>query len=103
MRKKYIVAIDSSTNEQNTTFLDFVKAQGFGWWHWIKNVWLLTDPTGRSSSVKIRDKLMKIFTGEGCIVIELAADHDTWAAFGPKGPKINMFDWLNENWEPLIK
>jgi hypothetical protein len=98
MRKRFIVALQFATAEQNTAFLNFIKNAGLAWWHWIPNFWLLIDHKGESSAVEIRDKVREIFPTQNNIVIELAAANDTWAAFGPMSMERDMFSWLQNYW-----
>ena len=98
MRKRFIVALQPASTEQNTAFLGFVKSAGLGWWHWMPNFWLLIDHKGQSSAEEIRDKVCEIFPTLNNIVIELASGNDTWAAFGPKSEERNMFSWLQNYW-----
>ncbi len=98
MRKRFILALQSATPEQNTAFLSFTKSAGLGWWHWIPNFWLLIDHKGESSAGDIRDKVCEIFPTQNNIVIELEAEIGDWAAFGPKSKERNMFNWLGNYW-----
>lgn len=98
MSKRYIIALDSSTKEQNDELKDFVSEHGLGWWHWIKNFWLITDPNEKFSASRIQDVLAETHFGIDCFVIELNDDGDTWAGYGPKTEKSNMFRWIKETW-----
>jgi hypothetical protein len=104
MKKRYIIALDSSTEGQNNAFRRFIKDSNFSWWHWIENFWLLIDSAGEYNSEKIRDKVDELFPGVYNLVIELNEDYDTWQGFGPAGggeekEKGNMFTWLRDNWK----
>ncbi|EIV5415696.1 hypothetical protein [Klebsiella aerogenes] len=99
MNKRFIVTLDSATDEQDMKFIDFIKENGLGWWHWISTNWMLVDPNGKFTAVTLRSSLMDIYPGVNMIVIELSADGDSWAGFGPSGNEKNMFTWLNNNWK----
>ena len=99
MSKRYIVAVGSSTKEQTEAFLEFIRSNGLGWWHWVEHFWLITDIRERFSAGDIRDELNKTHPKITKLVIELRDDGDTWAGHGPSSEKRNMFDWLNETWE----
>lgn len=98
MSKRYIVAVDSSTKEQETAFLALVKADGLGWWHWLNNFWLLTDSEGQLSASEIRHKIMETYPTIHCLVIELSGTEDTWAGYGPNTEARDMFKWLKNTW-----
>lgn len=99
MRRKFAVALDSSTQEQNAELKKFIKDNGLGWWYWINNFWLLTDSKGRLTASDIRDKLSEIYPGVHCLVISLDKDEDSWSGFGPRNSEKNMFKWLSETWD----
>ena len=99
MSKRYIVALDSSTNEQNDALKAFIKENGLVWWYWIKNFWLITDSQKKVSALDIRDVLMRTHPKADCFVIELGEHGDTWAGFGPATEERNMFKWIEKNWE----
>ena len=98
MKKRYIVCIDNSNKEQDESFIAYIKEYGLGWWHWLSNVWLIVDKNGKLSAGEIRDKLRLIYVGEHTMVIEMRANGDTWAGFGPKSDDKNMFEWMKKNW-----
>ena len=98
MSKRYIVALDSSTIEQNDAMKDFVRENGLGWWYWINDFWLLTDPREKFSASEIRDVVGKTHPKTECLVIELNDYGDTWSGFGPKSEYRNMFTWLKKTW-----
>ena len=98
MKKRFVVAVDSATKEYNDAFRDYLKSQGLGWWHWLTNVWLLSDSAGCLAAQDIRDALRDYYPGVHTLVIELGETGDTWSGFGPKSDNKNMFKWLYENW-----
>lgn len=98
MRKRFIVLVDNTTLEQEEKFVSYIRENGFGWWHYINNSWLLTTNKDFKSS-EIRDKLNEFFPDEYNLVIELRGDtDDSWSGFGPSGSKRNMFRWLKTTW-----
>lgn len=99
MSKRFIIGIDESNEDQNQEFLNFLKANDFGWWHWIDNLWLLTTDSDKHDAVSLSNKLNSIYPSIRRLVIELNKDGDTWAGFGPSSKVANMFDWLNSDWE----
>lgn len=99
MMKRYVLAVDSSTKEQNDAFLAFVKVTGLGWWHWLDNFWLLADDSDNLSAVTIRDKANECYPGVHKLVLQLDQTGDTWAGFGPKTDRRDMFTWLRNTWK----
>jgi hypothetical protein len=100
MRKRFIICLNSSTEEQDKLLREFIAENKFGWWHWLNNVWLLFSWDSMLSAVDIRNKIDAIYPEVRNLVLELNAEFDTWAGFGPSSPEQNMFKWLKENWHP---
>jgi len=51
MDANFIVVLDSGGVEQRDAISLYLQAQGFHFWHWVDNVWLISDaPVGLSPS-----------------------------------------------------
>lgn len=98
MKKRYIVCVNNSNKEKDNLFIDYLKQNGLGWWHYLDNFWLLTDSSGKFSAAEIRNQLNIIYSARN-IVIEINQNSDSWAGFGPNNEKENMFDWIDKNWK----
>jgi hypothetical protein len=98
--KRFIVAVDSSTKEQNDAFREYVKAIApQRWWHWLEDLWLLVDVTGKINAAQLRDKATEVYLTENIMVFELSSTgHDTWAGYGPQTTDRNMFNWIEKYW-----
>lgn len=99
MKKRFIVCVNGSTKVQDHNFIDFIKIQNVGWWHWLTNTWLIADRNGKLSASSLRDKAVSIFGHEHVLVIEINNSRDTWSGFGPSSEDKNMFRWLKDNWK----
>ena len=97
MKKRFVVCINDSDKEKDKDFIEFIKNNNLGWWHWLSHTWFLSDSNGKLSAAEIRTKVKNIYN-ENNIVIELNENGDTWSGYGPKGKSRNMFDWLKRNW-----
>ena len=98
MKKRFVVMIETSSKEQNDSFLEWIKEERLGWWHWFQNVWLLSNSRGHLSASDIRDKLKEFYGTANTLVLELRGADDTWSGRGPKNEKRNMFKWIKSNW-----
>ena len=99
MKKRFIVLLDSTNVEQDKAFLAYVKAQKFGYWHWLSTSWLIADSKGKDTAQKIRDTIKETHPGVHNLIIELNENGDTWSGFGPTSDTRNMFDWIKKNWK----
>ena len=98
MKKRFVVCYsDNIPKEKEMHFIQFIKDNKLGWWHWISNMWLLVDSSSQMTASILRDKICKLYSENRVMVIELDGDRDTWAGFGPTQLK-NMFDWIKQNW-----
>ena len=99
MKKRFIVCIEKSIKEQDKIFIDYLRNNSVGWWHWLSNTWLISDPNGQLNSSILRDKLREIYNDERNIIFEITNTQDTWSGFGPIAGEKNMFRWLKDNWK----
>ena len=98
MKKRFVVMLDSSTQEQNQAFLAFIQNQSLNWWHWLTNSWLIIG--ANVSADEISAKVQQIYPNIHHLVIELRTDGtEEWYGFGPSGEKRNMFPWLQQYWK----
>ena len=98
MKKRFIICINNSTKEQDEEFMTFIRSNNLSWWHWLSNIWLISDKQGKLTASQIRDEIKIIFDNEYNLVLEINNEKDTWAGFGPKTEDKNMFKWLKNNW-----
>lgn len=98
MKNRFVVGIDSMSTEQESAFVDYLRSNGYGWWHWINNFWLVVDISNTLTSAKLRDDLMEIAPKTNLLVIQIKGDH-TWAGFGPSTKERNVFNWLHNSWK----
>jgi hypothetical protein len=96
--KRFIVALNSGTKEQNAVFKQFIRDREYGWWHWLSDLWLLTDSSGVLTAAELNKELNNIYPGVRKVVFELRGKNDAWAGFGPIGEDKNMFNWIKKNW-----
>ena len=99
MKKRFIVCISDFTKDKDVKFIEFIRNNRLGWWHWLPNTWLLSDPNGKLSVKQIRDQVRQIYDNEHVLVIEINNVGDTWSGFGPSSEQKNMFKWIKNNWK----
>ena len=102
MRRRFVIGIDGETPHDVSAFNNYIQQQGFGWWHWFDNFWLLTTYDNTITAAAIRDKLVEISNRKRLIVIEITSI--IWANFGPQGSDnnandLNISKWLLEEWD----
>lgn len=99
MKRRFVVLTQSNEKSHNDKFLEFIKASGLSWWHWLPNSWLLTTRKEAVKASVIRDAVREAFKDSHCLVLELNDGEDTWSGFGPASEKKNMFSWIHDNWK----
>lgn len=83
MTRRFVIAADKLTPDQEKEFKDFLHEFG-GYWHWIENFWLLVVEGDEDiSSEKIRDKVKALNKASRVLVLEVGSDID-WAGSGKK-------------------
>ncbi len=100
MKKRFIVAIQGMTAEQEQAFADFLDSKSCGWWHWIYNFWLVVDPSETLTAASLRDEINTISPGLKRLVVDVTESRRAvWAGYGPSSEERNMFNWLREDWD----
>jgi hypothetical protein len=100
MKNRFIVAIDSTTSAQNKAFKEYLQsAAELGWWHWLSNLWLIIDNSGKWSAISLRDKVKEFYPKEHLVIFVIGESGDTWAGFGPSTSQRDMFRWLRAYWK----
>jgi len=97
--KRFVILVDSETSEQVRKLIEEFKTRRLGFWHWLKNSYLVVDKKGTETSGSLRDLLQETHKGIHSLVLELRGD-DTYAGFGPRGEKRDMFKWVRDVWKP---
>ena len=99
MKKRFIICLnDNTTKEQDKKFIEFIKENKLGWWHWLSNTWLISDSNGKLNAPDLRSKLKEFFPNNFNMVFEFGEDQERWAGYGTKNKDKDMFDWLKKNW-----
>jgi hypothetical protein len=98
MKKRFVVLIESSTKEQNDSFLGWIESENIGWFHWFQNTWLLSNPRGHLSASDIRSQVKQAYGSANTLILELQGTNDTWSGFGPNTEQKDMFKWVKRNW-----
>ena len=98
--RRFVIAAQGLSNANEEAFMEYVKANQFGWWHWIENFWLITTHNSSISAEDIQNQLNKSSSNARNIVLEISESKD-WVAFGPnaEGAENNMFEWLHGEWK----
>lgn len=97
MKKRFIIVIDATNSEIEDKMIRYVKANHFGWWHWLDGLWLVTTSDNNITTVSIRDQIGKISLNN-TMVFEITENHKLWAGRGPSNDDKNMFTWLKNTW-----
>ena len=95
MNKKFVVGISALSDDQKKELLKYFRANGWGWWHWIRDLWLV-DSDDDFGPEKIRDHIGKIAPGSDVVVLEVSPI--TWATRGPEKKGRSFSRWLEEFW-----
>ena len=90
----YLVACDTMSKEQETAFLEYIKSNRFGWWHWLDNFWIISSSKKTLRSSMIRDAIDDAVPGLNNLVIKIE-NVKSWAGHGPSVEDNDMFEWLS--------
>lgn len=94
MALRFVLALDSATPEDQNKVTNYLKSQSLGYWHWFRDVWLVTDPSYRWSVALLRDRLQEQVPGATMLILPVEAGNQ-WAGHGRK----ETFEWLHDEWK----
>ena len=97
MSRRFVVAVNTLTTEQERAFAQALSASGLDWWHWIQNIWLVIDRSDKFTPEGIRDYLNDIMPGRFSLIMEVQP-MGAWAGFGPTGDQMDMGQWIKTSW-----
>lgn len=88
-----MVAVDDATTAQQNAVTEYFRTTKYGFWHYLSDLWLVTDVSNTLTAATLRDKLKDLVPGATTLVIQLDQPKD-WAGFGQS----NVFDWFKSTW-----
>jgi len=95
LSNKFIVAVSDATAQKRDAISIHLKDRGFGYWHWMPDIWLLTT-SSEATAESIRDEVLKVAPGVNIFVTPVATPPGgmVWATYSPE----EWQEWLNKNW-----
>lgn len=97
MRRRFVIAAQGLTSEQETKLREYLASHG-AWWHWISNFWLLTGTDIKVTTADIRNHIKSLNADVRTVVFEFPEDTD-WASLGKKNDAgKDMTDWIKNTW-----
>lgn len=97
MSKKFIMATDPLTPEQEQALRNKLGLNGF--WHWLPNFWLVKSLDPDFSAVKLREMVEEVAPLARCFMTEVVPV-EPWAARAkPDSQGNSMTAWIKEDWE----
>lgn len=92
---KFVILIKDDNKFISDHLKIYFRNNGFGFWHWFPNSYLITDIQRRKTVKEIRDDLSIRFPRLDLVVIQFKGDSTPWAGKG----KLNTFRWFHESWK----
>lgn len=99
MKKRFIIAANFLTPDQERKFARYLAENKLSWWHWVKNYWLVVDKTSNLSCKKFRGEIKKIIGSTSVLVMEISGVN-AWAGSVDSSSTSETFDWLDKVWNP---
>jgi hypothetical protein len=93
--KKFIIATNQATSEQQNAITKLVKDMGWGYWHWFENLWLLQNvpddwAPGGIHATLIRDPILK----ECSLIVMSVSDPISYWGNAPQ----ESWSWMFDKW-----
>jgi hypothetical protein len=97
MSNRFLIALTSGNVIQRNAVTEFIRAKGWKVWHWIEDLWLLTDVPPEVSPRTLWDDLIQAPTlkvAKG-LVMRLDSEMKYWGGNDPES-----WEWMKQNWGP---
>lgn len=89
----FVIAVPAATAEQQNRVTNHFKKEGFGFWHWFPNLWLLSTFAPGVTASQLRDEMNRLLPGVHNTVLQVK--NEQWAFFGPA----RWGEWFRQNWQ----
>ncbi len=95
MNNRFIVALDNGAPAQQDAITGFLKERDFQFWHWIEDLWLLSDVPVGISPKKLWEELNALpsLKGKGMVVLSFNHGITYWGEL----PE-SAWGWLSQYW-----
>jgi hypothetical protein len=100
MTKRFIVCHQPGSTAEDEAFNNWLKSEGFYWWHWVQGSWVLIDQSGRFTAPKIRDVLNTHYHQNCNMVFEHGSFDYAGTGSGDDTQREKMGVWLLQYWNP---
>lgn len=99
MKRRFVIILHGSLAVHQNLVTEFVKNNGYGFWHWQSGTWLVVSPFDEDA-VMLRDKLLQSLQPYSSSVLVIGVDMPpdktkNWATFGPT----IWGEWFRNTWE----
>lgn len=91
--KVFAVAAAPSDQIRRDSITMHFKNQGWGFWHWFPDFWILATQNDDATSEELRETVKTIAPGLYCMVLALDTS-SSWAGFGSPEWK----EWFDIHW-----
>jgi hypothetical protein len=93
--KKFIIATDHASPEQQNAITNHVKAMGWGYWHWFEDLWLLENVPDMWTPASIHTIFIREAILQECtIMIMNVSDPISYWGNSPQ----ESWSWMLEKW-----
>ncbi len=95
MINRFIIALDNARPDQQDAVTRFLKEHDFEFWHWIEDLWLLSNVSIGVTPQTLWEELNAIpaLTGQDMVILAFNSGISHWGQL----PK-SSWNWLAQNW-----
>src|SRR5512135_2853599 len=99
MNNRFVIALDNGTPEQQDAITRFLDKRKFEFWHWIEDLWLLSNVPLGITPRNLWEELNALpeLTGQDMVVMMFNSGIAHWGQL----PQ-SAWHWLSENWGTAI-
>ena len=96
MSRQYVIAIEGGSKELRDAITRRLAGAGYGYWHWMEDVWLVSGVPDDVTPQTMSEWLEKTpyFANTHCLIIRVGTPTSYWG----RNVK-DSWEWMSKNWK----
>jgi hypothetical protein len=92
---QFIICIDNGNANIRNAITNYLRDSGWGYWHWVDDVWLTAGVPDSMTSKLLWERLEKLpdIAGQSVLVFRVSNDTECYGRLKP-----GAWEWFKKNW-----
>ena len=95
--KFFVLAAEEASQAQRNAITNYLNGNGFGFWHWIADFWIVQSSNNDLKAASLRDTIRELVPGLAFHVFGVRPIEGEWAGMGdPRSAEWSKKQWKDE-------